>query len=212
MSLGISGDAVMALLLGALIIKGIQPGPQLITEHPDIFWGLVASFWVGNVLLVIMNAPMIGVWVRLLRVPCRLLYPTAVFFICIGVFSTKNSLFAVSEVAVLGVLGAIFIALEFPISAVVLGFVLGPMLEENFRRALQMSQGNLVVFVERPVSAFFIAACGLLILFQIVSYLQLKRLPKAIDAAKPRPGAGRAEAIAENRCTLPRIAPVEVDN
>src|SRR6266702_181318 len=162
MSLGIPGDAVMALLLGALIIKGIQPGPQLITEHPDIFWGLVASFWIGNILLVILNVPMIGVWVKLLQVPYRMLYPAAVFFICVGVFSTKNSLFDVGEVAVFGVLGAIFLALEFPVSPIVLGFVLGPMLEENFRRALLLSRGDLLVFLQRPISAWFIGACTLL--------------------------------------------------
>lgn len=178
MSLGIPGDAVMALLLGALIIKGIQPGPQLITEHPDIFWGLVASFWIGNVLLVVMNVPMIGVWVKMLQVPYRLLYPAAVFFICIGVFSTKNSLFDVGQVAVFGVLGAIFLALEFPVSPIVLGFVLGPMLEENFRRTLLISHGDLTIFVERPISAFFIAACALVILFQVVSYWQLLRRPR----------------------------------
>jgi TctA family transporter len=178
MSLGIPGDAVMALLLGALIIKGIQPGPQLITEHRDIFWGLVASFWIGNVLLVIMNVPLIGVWVKMLQLPYRLLYPAAVFFICIGVFSTKNSLFDVGQVAVFGVLGAIFLALEFPVSPIVLGFVLGPMLEENFRRALLISHGDLAVFVERPISASFVAVGALVVVFQIVSYLQLARGPR----------------------------------
>ena len=172
MSLGIPGDAVMALLLGALIIKGIQPGPQLITEHKDIFWGLIASFWIGNVLLIILNVPLIGVWVKLLRVPYRLLYPAAIFFICIGVYSTKNSLFDVGEVAVFGILGAIFLALKFPISPIVLGFVLGPMLEENFRRSLTISHGSLAVFVQRPIAATFIGLCSLLILAQIVSYVR----------------------------------------
>ena len=176
MSLGIPGDAVMALILGALIIKGIQPGPQLITEHPDIFWGLIASFWIGNVLLVILNVPLIGVWVRLLRVPYKYLYPAALFFICIGVYSTRNSLFDVGEVAVFGILGAIFLALDFPVSPIVLGFVLGPMLEENFRRAMLLSRGDLMVFVERPISAWFIAACSFLILAQLVSYLRKLRV------------------------------------
>src|SRR6202000_2500554 len=98
MTLGIPGDAVMALLLGALIIKGVQPGPQLITEHPDIFWGLIASFWIGNVLLVIFNVPLIGVWVRMLQVPYRFLFPSAVFFIAVGVYSARNSLFDVGLV------------------------------------------------------------------------------------------------------------------
>lgn len=177
MTLGIPGDAVMALILGALIIKGIQPGPQLITEHPDIFWGLVASFWIGNVLLVIMNVPMIGVWVKLLQVPYRLLYPSAIFFICVGVYSTKNSLFDVGEVAVFGILGAIFLTLDFPVSPIVLGFVLGPMLEENFRRALLLSRGDLTVFVERPISAWFVGICALLLLFQAASYVRRLRIP-----------------------------------
>jgi len=179
LSLGIPGDAVMALILGALIIKGIQPGPQLITEHPDIFWGLVASFWIGNVLLVIMNVPMIGIWVRMLQVPYKYLYPAALFFICIGVYSTKNSLFDVGEVAVFGILGAIFLMLDFPVSPIVLGFVLGPMLEENFRRAMLLSRGDLMVFLQRPISAWFIGACGLLILAQVVAYVRRLRLPPA---------------------------------
>jgi len=185
LSLGIPGDAVMALILGALIIKGIQPGPQLITEHPDIFWGLVASFWIGNVLLVIMNVPMIGVWVRMLQVPYKYLYPAALFFICVGVYSTKNSLFDVGEVAVFGVLGAIFLMLDFPVSPIVLGFVLGPMLEENFRRAMLLSRGDLAVFVQRPISAWFIGACALLILAQIVAYVRKLRIaPKLREPAE----------------------------
>jgi TctA family transporter len=184
LSLGIPGDAVMALILGALIIKGIQPGPQLITEHPDIFWGLVASFWIGNVLLVIMNVPMIGVWVRMLQVPYKYLYPAALFFICVGVYSTKNSLFDVGEVAVFGIIGAIFLMLDFPVSPIVLGFVLGPMLEENFRRAMLLSRGDLTVFLQRPISAWFIGACSLLILAQLVAYVRKLRLPAVREPAE----------------------------
>jgi len=184
LSLGIPGDAVMALILGALIIKGIQPGPQLITEHPDIFWGLVASFWIGNVLLVIMNVPMIGVWVRMLQVPYKYLYPAALFFICVGVYSTKNSLFDVGEVAVFGIIGAIFLMLDFPVSPIVLGFVLGPMLEENFRRAMLLSRGDLMVFLQRPISAWFIGACSLLILAQLVAYVRKLRLPAVREPAE----------------------------
>jgi TctA family transporter len=105
MSLGIPGDAVMALILGALIIQGIQPGPQLMTEHPDIFWGLIASFWIGNILLVILNVPMIGIWVKLLTIPFRFLYPCALFFICVGVYSTNNDMFGVVEALAIGVVG-----------------------------------------------------------------------------------------------------------
>lgn len=175
MSLGIPGDAVMALLLGALILKGVQPGPQLITEHRDIFWGLVASFWIGNVLLVVLNVPLIGVWVRMLQVPFKYLYPAALLFICIGVFSTRNSLFDVAEVAAFGILGAIFLKLEFSLAPIVLGFVLGPMLEENFRRAMLLAHGDLSVFVTSPISGFFVAACALLLVVQVLSFLRRKR-------------------------------------
>ncbi len=175
MSLGIPGDAVMALILGALIMKGIQPGPQLVSEHPDIFWGLVASFWIGNVLLVILNVPLIGVWVRMLRVPYRYLYPSALFFIAVGVYSTRNNLFDVAITAAFGIIGALLLVLEFPLSPIVLGFVLGPQLEPNFRRAMLLSRGDLSVFVTRPVAAGFIAASALLVLGQVVAWLRRRR-------------------------------------
>jgi TctA family transporter len=154
----------MALLLGALIIHGIVPGPQLITQHADIFWGLIASFWIGNVILMVLNVPMIGVWVKLLAVPYRYLYPSAMFFIAVGVFSTQNSLFQMWEVLLFGVLGALFMVLDFSVAPILLGLVLGPMVEENFRRALLLSRGNMLVFVERPISATFvgISACLLI--------------------------------------------------
>ncbi|MDR5781257.1 tripartite tricarboxylate transporter permease [Caballeronia sp. LZ065] len=167
MSLGIPGDATMALILGALLIQGIQPGPQLITEHADIFWGLIASFWIGNVLLVLLNVPLIGVWVKLLQVPYRFLYPAALFFIAIGVYSTNNSLFEVGEVVVFGLAGALFLALDFPVAPILLGFVLGPMVEENFRRSLLLSQGDMSIFVGRPISASFIALAGIVIAAQL---------------------------------------------
>ncbi|MFM0347829.1 tripartite tricarboxylate transporter permease [Paraburkholderia sp. RL17-347-BIC-D] len=167
MSLGIPGDPVMALILGALLIQGIQPGPQLITEHADLFWGLIASFWVGNILLVVLNVPLIGIWVRLLRVPYRYLFPSALFFIAVGVYSTNNSLFQVAEVLVFGVIGAIFLALEFPVAPILLGFVLGPLAEGYFRRSLLLSRGSLLVFVQQPISAVFIGISALLLLAQI---------------------------------------------
>lgn len=167
MSLGIPGDAVMALLLGALTIQGIQPGPQLMSQHADLFWGLIASFWIGNVLLVILNVPLIGIWVKVLQVPYRYMFPCALFFIAIGVYSTNNSLFEVNEVLVFGIVGAIFMALDFPVAPVLLGYVLGPLVEENFRRALLLSRGDLEVFFQRPISAAFMWACILLIVGQI---------------------------------------------
>jgi TctA family transporter len=179
MTLGIPGDAVMALLLGALVIKGIQPGPQLITDHPDLFWGLIASFWIGNLLLIILNVPLIGMWVKLLQVPYRLLYPSAIFFIAVGVFSTRNSLFDIFQVATFGTVGAIFLALRFPAAPIVLGFVLGPLLEENFRRAMVLSRGELMIFVSRPISAVIMGICVLLIAAQIFAYGRWVRTQKS---------------------------------
>ena len=173
MSLGIPGDAVMALLLGALIIQGIVPGPQLISQHPDVFWGLVASFWIGNILLVILNVPLIGIWVKLLAIPYRYLYPSAVFFICIGVYNANNDMFQVGEVMVIGILGYVLLRLGFHPAPILLGFVLGPRFEETFRRAMLISRGDLGVFVERPVSAIFVTLCVIMIGGQI--YFRLRK-------------------------------------
>jgi len=181
MTLGIPGDAVMALLLGALMIQGIQPGPQLISQHADVFWGLIASFWIGNLLLFLLNVPLIGIWTRLLQVPYRFMYPAALFFIAIGVYSTNDSLFEVGEVLVFGIIGAILIALEFPVATILLGYVLGPLVEENFRRALLLSRGDLMIFIQRPISAGFIGACALLVLLQIL--FALARVRRDIGAA-----------------------------
>src|SRR5665213_1206457 len=145
MSLGIPGDAVMALILGALMIQGIVPGPQLISEHPDIFWGLIASFWIGNIILVVLNVPMIGLWVKLLTIPYRYLYPSALFFVCIGVYSTNNDMFQVGETILIGLVGYILLLLDFHPAPVLLGFVLGPRFEENFRRAMLISRGDSMV-------------------------------------------------------------------
>ncbi len=170
MSLGIPGDIVMALILGALIIKGIQPGPQLISDHPDIFWGLIASFWIGNILLFVLNVPLIGVWVKMLQVPYRVLFPCAIFFICVGVYTARNSLFGIGEVAAFGVIGLLFLVLDFPLAPIILGYILGPMIEENFRRAMMLSHGELSIFVSSPLSVGFLVASLLLVLVQIGSY------------------------------------------
>jgi putative tricarboxylic transport membrane protein len=179
MSLGIPGDSVMALLLGALMIQGIVPGPQLIREHPDLFWGLIASFWIGNILLLVLNVPMIGVWVRLLSVPYRFLYPCALFFICIGVYSTNNDVFQVGEALALGAFGYLLRWLDFHPAPILLGFVLGPRFEENFRRAMMLSHGDLLTFVKEPISAVFVTLSIILVAGQI--YVRLVRR-KAGDA------------------------------
>ena len=178
MSLGIPGDAVMALLLGALIIHGITPGPRLIVEHPDLFWGLIASFWVGNLILIVLNVPMIGIWVKMLMIPYKYLYPSALFFICIGVFAARNSLFDVGATLALGIFGYLLVLLKFEPAPILLGFVLGPRFEENFRRALIISRGDLMTFVERPISGVFLGFCALLIGAQI--YVRIRKT-KIID-------------------------------
>ena len=177
MSLGIPGDAVMALILGALMIQGIVPGPQLISEHPDIFWGLIASFWIGNIILVVLNVPMIGLWVKLLTIPYKYLYPSAMFFVAIGVYSTNNDMFQVGEVVIIGVVGYLLLLLDFHPAPILLGFVLGPRFEENFRRAMLISRGDILVFIKHPISGVFIFLCVLLIVMQI--YVRL-RPPKVL--------------------------------
>lgn len=172
MSMGIPGDSAMALLLGALMIQGITPGPLLISEHPDVFWGLIASFWVGNILLVLLNVPLIGVWVRMLAIPYRVLYPSALFFVCIGVYSAKNSLFEVAETLVFGVAGYGLLALRFHPAPILLGFVLGPRMEENFRNAMVISDGNLGTFVEHPLSGVFIGLSLVLVSAQVYAWLR----------------------------------------
>ncbi len=172
MSLGIPGDPVMALLLGALMIQGIIPGPQLISEHPDIFWGLVASFWIGNIMLVVLNVPLISVWVRLLTIPYKALYPSALFFVCIGVYAANNDMFQVGETVAIGALGYILLRLDFHPAPILLGFVLGPRFEENFRRTMLISRGDFGVFVERPISALFLLLAALLIAVQLYVYFR----------------------------------------
>jgi len=194
MSLGIPGDSVMALLLGALIIQGIVPGPSLISEHPDIFWGLIASFWIGNIILVLLNVPLIGIWVKLLMIPYRYLYPSAMFFVCIGVYSANNDLFQVGETLFIGVFGYVLLRLGFHPAPILLGFVLGPRFEENFRRAMLLSRGDLTTFVERPISAVFVGLCVILLSAQIYVYFRgRKKITKAEEnvrhqAQDPVPG------------------------
>lgn len=173
LTLGIPGDAVMALMLGALMIHNIQPGPQMMTEHPTVFWGLIASFWIGNALLIVLNIPLIGMWVRLLTVPYRLIYPAVLFFICIGVYSANNNLFDVWIVLLVGVFGYVATRLGFEPAPLLLGFVLGPMVEENFRRALLLSRGDLAVFFVRPISGVCMAITISMVL--IVAYKRLRQ-------------------------------------
>jgi TctA family transporter len=183
LSLGIPGDAVMALMLGALIIHGIQPGPLLMTQQPELFWGLIVSFGIGNIMLMVLNLPMIGLWVALLRIPYSVLYPAILVFISLGVYSVNNNTFDILIVAVIGVLGYAMALLKFDAAPLLLGFVLGPLMEENLRRALLLSRGDLGTFFDRPISAGILAFGGALVAWTLLSALrrQLKGQPAARD-------------------------------
>ena len=164
LTLGIPSNAVMALMIGAMTIHGITPGPQVMTQRPELFWGMIASMWIGNFLLVILNLPLIGLWVKLLSVPYRFLYPAILLFCCIGVYSLNNSAFDVGLALLFGVLGYLFIKLDCEPAPLLLGFVLGPMMEEHLRRAMLLSRGDPGVFVQRPLSLMLLLiALGLLI-------------------------------------------------
>ena len=165
LTLGIPENAVMAMMVGAMTIHSIQPGPQVMSSNPGLFWGLIASMWVGNLMLVVLNLPMIGMWIKLLTVPYRLLYPAILLFCSIGVFTINNTNFDVMQTAAFGLVGVLFVKLEFEPAPLLLGFVLGPMMEENLRRALLLSRGDPTVFVTRPISlAMLLVAVALLLL------------------------------------------------
>ncbi|EKF41620.1 transmembrane protein [Nitratireductor indicus C115] len=153
LSLGIPGDSVMAVLLGALIIHGIVPGPTLVLEQPQLFWGLVASFWVGNIILLALNLPLIGLFVQILRIPYDALYIAMLFFICIGVFTIRNNVFDIFVMLGFGLVGTFMLIARFPAAPLLLGFILGPMIEENMRRALLLSRGDWLTFVDSPITA-----------------------------------------------------------
>ncbi|MBR0668000.1 tripartite tricarboxylate transporter permease [Roseomonas hellenica] len=153
LTLGIPANAVMALMVGALIIQGIQPGPRMVEAQPDLFWGLIASMWIGNLMLLVINLPMIGMWVKLLQVPYKYLYPSILVFCAIGVYSLNNNVFDVYQTVIFGILGYIFSKLRMEPAPLLIGFVLGPMMEEHLRRAMLLSRGDATVFIERPISA-----------------------------------------------------------
>ncbi|WP_062228564.1 tripartite tricarboxylate transporter permease [Aureimonas frigidaquae] len=175
LALGIPGSPTMALMLGALMIHGIAPGPGLMTEQPSLFWGLVMSFWIGNVLLVILNIPLIGVWVRLLAVPYPILFPSVLMFIAIGTYSVNYNAFDVLLVALFGALGYAMRVMAFPAAPLLLGFVLGPMMEEHFRRAMLLSRGDFMTFLNRPISATVLAMAAALIAWGLYAGLRARR-------------------------------------
>ena len=175
LTLGIPPNAVMALMVGAMTIHNIQPGPQVMTSNPELFWGLIASMWIGNLMLVILNLPLIGMWIKLLSVPYRFLFPAIVLFCAIGVYSTNNNTFDIWMVAGFGFIGYLFLKLGCEPAPLLLGFILGPMMEENLRRALLLSRGDWSVFVTRPLSGGLLAAALLLLIIVLLPAVKSKR-------------------------------------
>ena len=175
LTLGIPASGTMALMLGALMIHGIAPGPTVMTQRPDLFWGLIVSMWIGNLMLVVLNLPLIGLWVSLLKVPYRLLFPAIMIFSCIGIYSLNNSPFELYLTAIFGLLGFLWMKLECSPVPLMLGFVLGPMMEENLRRAMLISRGDPTVFVTRPISLAFVIITVLILIVMAMPALKKRR-------------------------------------
>jgi TctA family transporter len=175
LTLGIPGSATMALMLGALTIQGIAPGPQVMSSKPDLFWGLIASMWIGNAMLVVLNLPLVGMWVQLLKIPYRWLFPSIIMFCAVGNFSLNNSPVDVYLCALLGVLGYILAKLECEPAPLILGYVLGPLMEENLRRALLISRGDPSVFFTRPISLAFMLAALFILVVMILPAIRKKK-------------------------------------
>ncbi|MFN3350600.1 tripartite tricarboxylate transporter permease [Pseudorhodoplanes sp.] len=177
LTLGIPGNVVMALMIGALTIHGIVPGPQLMVKEPELFWGVLMSFWIGNLLLLVLNIPLIGLWIRILAVPYHLLYPAILMFVAIGVYSVNNSPFDVMMVMILGGAGYAMRLLDMQPAPLILGFVLGPLMEENFRRSMIIARGDFLHFFQRPISGTLMAITALLLIYVI--WTQFRARPVA---------------------------------
>jgi putative tricarboxylic transport membrane protein len=175
LTLGIPSNPTMALMIGALTIQGIAPGPQVMTERPELFWGLIASMWVGNLMLLILNLPMVGLWIRLLAVPYRLLFPAIFVFCCIGVYTVDGKIFDVYAIVALSALAYVLLKLDCEPAPLILGFILGPLMEENLRRSLMIAFGDVTVFVTRPISAAFLIASVALLVVIALPTLRAKR-------------------------------------
>ncbi|PWS36442.1 hypothetical protein DFH01_14900 [Falsiroseomonas bella] len=178
LTLGIPSNAVMALMVGALIIQGIQPGPRMVEAQPNLFWGLIASMWIGNLMLLVINLPMIGIWVQLLRVPYKYLFVGILTFCLIGAYSLNNNVFDLYVMLAFGIVGYVFAKLKMEPAPLLLGFVLGPMMEEHLRRAMLLSRGDVGVFVERPISATLLVLAAI-----ALGLMLLPNLRKSKDAA-----------------------------
>ena len=178
LTLGIPANAVMALMVGALIIQGIQPGPRMVEAQPDLFWGLICSMWIGNLMLLVINLPLIGMWVKLLSVPYKYMYPAILMFCVIGVYSLNNSVFDVYQTLAFGILGYVFTKLNLSAAPLLIGFVLGPMMEEHLRRAMLLSRGDAYVFIDfanRPISACLLVICALVLGSMMLPALRRKK-------------------------------------
>jgi TctA family transporter len=175
LTLGIPGNAIMALMVGALMIQGIQPGPQVMTTQPQLFWGVIASMWLGNLMLVILNLPLVGLWVSLLRVPYRILFPAIALFCCIGTYSISNSQLDIGLMLIFALAGVFLVKVGAEPAPFILGFILGPLMEENFRRAMNLSRGDPMVFVHRPISAALLVLTLLLLVVLILPAVRAKR-------------------------------------
>jgi putative tricarboxylic transport membrane protein len=175
LTLGIPGNAVTALMIGAMTIHNIQPGPQVMTSHPELFWGLIASMWIGNLMLVILNLPLVGLWVKLLKVPYRLLFPAILVFCTVGVYSLNYNVFDILVTAAFGFVGYVWSKLRCEGAPLLLGLVLGPMMEENFRRALLLSRGDYTTFVTRPLSLSLLVLAAILVVIVALPSVKKKR-------------------------------------
>ena len=174
-TLGIPSNPTMALMIGAMMIQGIAPGPTVMTERPGLFWGLIASMWIGNLMLLVLNLPMVGLWIKLLKVPYRLLFPAILVFCVIGVYSGNNSVFDIYLMAGLAILGYVFVKLDCEPAPLILGFILGPMMEENLRRAMLISRGSASTFFTQPISLAFLVASVVLLIVLVSPAIRTKR-------------------------------------
>ena len=190
MSLGIPENAVMALMMAAFVVKGVQPGPDMISQHPELFWGLVASMWIGNCFLVILNVPLVRYWLSVFKIPFNVLFPSILFFCCIGTYSINNSLDDIYLTAAFGLIGYTFMRIGLEAAPLMLGFILGPMLEEYFRRAMLISRGDFTSFLTRPISGTLLALIAVFIGWQLVAFFWSQRQG---DVALAQPGEKSAQ-------------------
>lgn len=181
LTLGIPSNPVMALMISALIIQGIEPGPAVITDHPELFWGIIASMWIGNLMLLVLNLPLVGLWVKLVSIPYKFLFPIVIVFACVGVFSVNNTAFAVLTMAAFGVLGYVLKKLDCEAAPMILGFILGPMMEGHMQRALLISGGEVSVFVREPISAGLLAVAAIALVAAVLPSVRKTRTIALVD-------------------------------